>query len=99
MDTKLAHILQQTVETYKNVNPGLEGRAEGWEKWYSYWLLSISDIREYLGVEPTANTLEKLLLKADALYSRVPTTKSWAQFSADEIFLIVERYNRKKNNS
>lgn len=94
MDTKLSHILQQTIESYRNVNPGLDGRGNGWHQWYAHWLLTISDIRDYLGVEPTEATLGKLLLKADSIYAITPTTKSWAQFAASEILLIVARYRQ-----
>jgi hypothetical protein len=55
MQDKLALILHQTEESYKNVNPGQAKKTEGWEKWYTHWLLMLSDIRELLGVIPTPN--------------------------------------------
>jgi hypothetical protein len=94
MTTKLAHILQQTAESYMNVHPGLVTKESGWEKWYTQWLLTLSDIRELLGVEPTTQSLEKLLLKGDQLYAQTPTTKLWSQFVADEMERIISKYVR-----
>lgn len=96
MRDKLALLLQQTLESYMNVNPHRGDKAPGWEVWFAHWLLHISDIREVLGVEPTPATLEKILLKVDNLYNRVPTAKTWSQFMADEIINIVQRYTRQK---
>lgn len=98
MRESLSRLLQQTLESYKNVNPHLENNIAGWEVWYAHWMLTISDIRDFLGLEPTPATLEKLLLKGDALYMKTPTTKSWAEFVADEMLRIVTRYNRTKTN-
>ena len=96
MRDKLALILHQTEESYKNVHPGTIEKAAGWEKWYTQWLLMLSDIRDLLGVVPTPQTLEKLLLKGDEKFKRTPTTKLWSDFVSDEIKEIVARYSKNK---
>lgn len=96
MQESLALLLRQTLESYYNVHPDTGTKMEGWEKWFAHWMLSISDIRDVLGVEPTATTLEKLLLRADALYARAPATQTWPQFVAEEMIKVVSRYTSQK---
>lgn len=92
MKDTLAHILQQTQETYKNVYPGITSKQTGWEIWYAKWLLALSDIRELLGVTPTQQTLEKLLLRCEKEYQKTPTTESWGSFSANVMRQLVEKH-------
>lgn len=100
MHDQLAHILRQTEESYRGIHPGVEQKSDGWEKWYSQWLLTLVDLESLLGVRPTQATLEKLLLHCDREFVKNSSTMQWADFMAKQIITIVKRHtDNKQQNS
>lgn len=91
MEEKLAQMLQQTVESYKNVRLDTQEQINDWSLWYAHWLLMLTDIRDILGVDPEEEVLAKLLRKCDSTYNRTPTTFSWSIFVAKQIMALIER--------
>ncbi|PIR62116.1 MAG: hypothetical protein COY81_05400 [Candidatus Pacebacteria bacterium CG_4_10_14_0_8_um_filter_43_12] len=92
MTDKLTHILQQAEESYKNIYPGTQKKQPEWEKWFAQWLLTLSDIRDLLGINPPQSTLEKLLGHCNTLFLQQKKDKSWSAFMAEQMKLIVKNH-------
>lgn len=92
MTTELAHILEQTEESYKGIHPGVEAKLDGWEKWYAQWLLTLVDLESLVGVRPSQVTLEKLLLHCDQDFTKSRSEKSWADFVAHRMAEIIAKH-------
>lgn len=92
MEEKLTALLQWTVDAYRNVHPALEQRGDDWAAWYAHWLLTFTDIRDVLEMDPEQSALAKLLRQCDATYAKTPVTASWPQFVAQEIGRLLRRH-------
>lgn len=90
MEAELAHILQQTEESYKAVHPNQAQKQSDWEKWYAQWLLMFFDLECIFHFLPTKDQLEILLLQGESAFTLQNKVKSWSEFVAKLMYTQLQ---------
>jgi hypothetical protein len=82
---RVSDLLHEAGETHHGVYRILDGADEDWASWYSWWLITLSELPEVLGVRPVRSELTYLLVALEKDYGANSPEEPWERYYARRV--------------
>jgi hypothetical protein len=94
---RVSGLLHEAAETHHRVFRITDGADDDWASWYSWWLVTLSELPDLLGTRPVRSELTYLLVRLDREYSRRQPDEPWERHYAKEVVehFAGERYEER----
>jgi hypothetical protein len=83
--TQVSRLLQEAAETHHTVFRIVDGADDDWASWYSEWLITLSELPDFLGVKPVRSELTYMLVRLNREYVEQRPEESWQDYYAQAL--------------
>jgi hypothetical protein len=82
---RIGELLHEAGETHHGVYRIVDGADDDWASWYSWWLTTLSEPPELLGLRPVRSELTYLLVALDKQYVSERPGEPWESYYARRV--------------
>ena len=82
---RISALLHEAGETHHRVYRIVDGADEDWATWYAWWLITLSELPEMLGVRPVRSELTYLLVALEKEHSAGGADEPWERYYAQRV--------------
>ncbi len=82
---RVSGLLHEVAETHHRVFRITDGADDDWATWYSWWLTTLSELPDQLGVMPVRSELTYLLVRLDKEYLDQHPAERWEDYYAHRL--------------
>jgi hypothetical protein len=79
---RISELLHEAGETHHTVYRIVDGADDDWASWYSWWLTTLSELPQVLGVGPVRSELTYVLVALDKDFRAAPRDERWEPYYA-----------------
>jgi hypothetical protein len=82
---RVSDLLHEAGERHHGVYRIVDGADDDWASWYSWWLITLSELPELLGTRPVRSELTYLLVALDKDYLATRPDEPWERYYARRV--------------